>query len=106
MSQPTKRSVLTLAVAAMLLGVGACASAPRGERVYVREAPPVERVEVIGRAPGPNYVWVAGRWNWDGRGYAWMPGRWIVAERGYRSWRPGRWAHDRRGWYWIEGHWR
>jgi len=27
----------------------------------VRQAPPVERVEVIGTAPGPGYVWVPGR---------------------------------------------
>ena len=106
MLEQTKRKVVTVALAAALLGVGACASGPRGERVYVAAAPPVERVEVIGAAPGPTYVWVPGHWNWDTRTYMWMPGRWVVPDRGYRAWRPGHWAHDRRGWYWVEGHWR
>ncbi len=106
MIEQAKRKVMTVALAATLLGVAACASSPRGDRVYVRESPPVERVEVIGAAPGLNYVWIPGRWNWDTRRYVWMPGRWVVADRGYRAWRPGHWAHDRRGWYWVEGHWR
>jgi len=106
MIEQTKRKVMTVALAATLLGVAACASSPRGERVYVREAPPVERVEVIGTAPGPGYAWVPGHYNWDTRAYVWIRGRWIVLGRGYHAWRPGHWAHDRRGWYWVEGHWR
>ncbi len=96
----------TVAVtAALLMGLG-CASAPRGERVYVRDRPPVERVEVIGVAPGAGYAWVAGRWRWDQRQYVWVPGRWVAPERGYRAWQPGHWVQDRAGWYWVEGRWR
>jgi hypothetical protein len=101
-----KQTMTAAALALTLVGAGACASSPRGDRVYVREAPPVERVEVIGRAPAPGYVWVAGHWNWDRRQYSWIPGRWLQPAHGYRSWRAGHWAHDRNGWYWIEGRWR
>ena len=37
MIEQTKRKVMTVALAAALLGVAACASGPRGERIYVRE---------------------------------------------------------------------
>lgn len=106
MIERMKHRLTRAALAATVVIVAACASSPRGERVYVREAPPAERVEVISRSPGPGYVWVTGHWNWDTRQYVWIPGRWMVPERGYRVWRPGHWAHDRGGWYWIEGRWR
>lgn len=106
MIERMKHTITTALLAATLVCVAACASGPRGERVYVREAPPVERVEVIGTAPGAGYVWVAGHWNWDARQYVWISGRWLVPDRGYREWRPGHWGHDRNGWYWVEGRWR
>ena len=34
---------------------------------YVRYGPPPPRYGVIGRAPGPGYVWTDGYWNWSGR---------------------------------------
>lgn len=91
--------------AALMVGTG-CASAQRGERVYVRTGPPAARVEVIGVAPARGYVWVGGYWNWDRRAYVWVPGRWVAPARGYHRWQPGHWVHDRRGWYWIDGRWR
>ena len=83
-----------------------CASAPRGERIYVREAPPPERREVIVESPGRDYVWLRGHWAYAGGGYAWVPGRWVRPEREHNRWVEGRWVHDRGGWYYIEGHWR
>lgn len=106
MIERMRQRIAVVAVAAALLAGTGCASAQRGERVYVRAAPPAMRVEVVGVAPGPRYVWVPGYWNWDRRAYVWMPGRWVVPARGYRVWRPGHWVQDRRGWYWVEGRWR
>jgi hypothetical protein len=37
---------------------------------------PALRHEVRPRAPGANYQWRAGRWNWDGRQWAWVAGVW------------------------------
>ncbi|HXE60197.1 MAG TPA: YXWGXW repeat-containing protein, partial [Gemmatimonadaceae bacterium] len=76
MIERMKHRLTRAALAATVVIVAACASGPRGERVYVREAPPAERVEVISRSPGPGYVWVAGHWNWDTRQYVWISGRW------------------------------
>ena len=85
----------------------ACASNPPPENaIYVERRPPPERVEVIGTAPGPGYVWLRGYWRWGAGDYAWQSGRWAVAERGYRRWEPGQWRHGRRGYYWVEGRWR
>jgi hypothetical protein len=93
--------MLALAMAAL----NACASAPTRDRLYVLTPPPAQRVEVVGAAPGPGYVWVRGYYRWVGDGYAWVPGHWVVPVRGYHRWVPGYWAHDRRGWYRVEGHW-
>ena len=88
--------------------LAACAANPRpraGVEYVVRE-PPRERVEVIPRSPGVEYVWVKGHWGWRRNDYEWVPGHWAVPERGFREWVPGRWEHDRGGWFFVEGHWR
>lgn len=106
MLQRMKLYLTMLALGGVLLGTAACASAQTPRRVYVRVAPPAERVEVVTVSPGPGHVWVKGYYRWTGRAYVWVPGRWVVVRRGYHTWVPGHWAHDRHGWYWIEGHWR
>src|SRR5437870_2801917 len=77
-----------------LLPVAACAS-PRG-RMYVRVGPPAPIVETRVIAPGPEYVWLPGYYNWDGRAYAWVPGRWERAPRARVRWIPGHWVRERR----------
>ncbi len=75
-------------------------------RVYVPFAPPPPPVEVVGVAPSPRHVWIAGYHRWDGRAYVWVPGHWVVRPRPRAHWVPGHWAHHRRGYYWIDGRWR
>jgi hypothetical protein len=75
-------------------------------RVYVPAPPPPPVVEVVGVAPGPRHVWIAGYHRWDGRAYVWVPGRWVVRPRARTVWVAGHWAQHRRGWYWVRGHWR
>src|SRR5258707_15488503 len=70
----------------------------------VMVAPPVARVEVVGVAPYPGYVWVGGYWGWVGGRHEWIPGRWVAGRPGYhwgghvwvgagggRRMRPGAW---------------
>ncbi|HKR54785.1 MAG TPA: hypothetical protein VJS20_00680 [Gemmatimonadales bacterium] len=97
----------SLAVAAVLFaGALACVPPPPPGAVVVERRPPPDRVEVIGVAPAPNYIWIAGHWGWSGGDYMWIGGRWSPIERGYRRWEPGHWRHHGHEWYWVEGHWR
>jgi hypothetical protein len=42
-------------------------------RVFVYVGPPVGYY-----SPGPNYVWVAGHYDWDGYQYVWVDGQWVL----------------------------
>jgi len=70
----------------------------------VMTAPPPPRYEPL-PPPRGGFVWVPGRWAWDGRAYAWRPGGWERERAGY-AYAPGRWIEDRGGWRWAEGDWR
>ncbi|MBB3639161.1 MULTISPECIES: YXWGXW repeat-containing protein [Variovorax] len=70
----------------------------------VMTAPPPPRYEPL-PPPRGGFVWVPGRWMWDGRAYAWRPGGWQPERVGY-VYAPGRWIEDRGGWRWTEGDWR
>lgn len=105
------RSITRVRLAAALLvgpmlTLGACATTVPRERVYVRAAPPPERVEVVAVAPGPRYVWVRGHWRRDRADWDWVPGRWVAIAPGYNRWVAGHWARNRYGWYWVDGRWR
>lgn len=108
MTSRTRKGRLLIGLLGMLGATAiACASnSPPDNAVYVVRRPPPDRVEVIGVAPSPGYVWIRGYWNWNGGDYAWTSGRWAAPERGYRRWEPGQWRHGRRGWFWVEGRWR
>lgn len=78
-----------------------------GEMIYVREAPPAPRGEVIsGVSPGPHYVWVGGYWSHHPTGYTWVPGRWAIRPRPGVVWVPGYWERHPRGHVWVAGRWR
>lgn len=97
------------ALLALLLGtlnLGGCVVTP--PRVYVggaiAVAPPEPRVEVIGVAPAPGYVWIGGYWNWIGERHVWVPGRWRPGRPGY-YWVSHRWVAGGGGWRLEPGHW-
>jgi hypothetical protein len=46
------------------------------ERTVVRGPRPADRVEVVTARPGPEYVWVGGRWERRGDEWEWISGRW------------------------------
>lgn len=103
-----RRRILRSVIFLCSLGVAAtgCVPLPPPGVILVTRRPPGDRVELMGVAPGPGYVWAGGYWRWDGGDYGWVPGHWVLAERGHERWVPGRWRHARGGWYYVEGYWR
>jgi hypothetical protein len=95
-----RRFLLIVSMAALLVLMWGCYG-----MVYVREHPPVDRVEVIGVAPSPAYVWIGGYWRWD-RHWHWVPGHWERRPHRHAEWIRGYWSETPRGWIWIEGRWR
>src|ERR1700729_725158 len=66
--------------------------------------PPEPRVEVVGVAPTPGYVWLSGYWNWvDGR-HEWVEGRWSAPRAGHH-WVAHQWVRQGDGWRMKPGHW-
>jgi hypothetical protein len=67
-----------------------------------RVAPPPPRV--VYRDHRPGYVYVQGRWVWDGYQWTWVEGRWLRQRAGY-VYDQGYW--DRRGdtYVWVSGRW-
>ncbi len=100
-----------VALLAALCGIwaGGCAT-DRGlhgsaaQEVVVTEAPPADRAEGAGVAPGPDYAWVPGHWAWHDR-WVWDRGYWMLRPRPGAVWQPGHWDKDARGWVWVPGHW-
>jgi WXXGXW repeat (2 copies) len=104
-----QRSVLgaSLACAWMLTALVGCVVVP-DQRHYadgvVLVAPPAPRVEVIGAAPSPGYVWMAGYWNWVGDRHVWVAGRWSPPKPGHH-WVADQWVRQGDGWRMKSGHW-
>ena len=85
----------------------ACVVAPdQGHYVggVVMVAPPAPRVEVVGVAPYPGYVWIGGYWGWVGGRHEWVPGRWLTGRPGYH-WVGYAWVRAGDGWRMRPGHW-
>ena len=56
-------------------------------------------------APGPDYVWIGGEWEWGGGNYHWREGSCQHAREG-RSWNPGYWENGTKGYRWHKGNWK
>ena len=68
-------------------------------------------MEAIPVAPGPDYVWVTGYWQWRhtrlGFGHwEWVPGVWTRPPHRDAVWIEGRWEPHRGLNIWVDGHWR
>ena len=70
----------------------------------VMVAPPTPRVEVVGVAPTPGYVWAGGYWDWVGGRHEWVSGHWVAPKPG-RHWVAHQWARQGDGWRLKPGHW-
>jgi len=83
---------LYLAGAVLLCAMALPNFSDAGVHVRVRIASPAPRVVVA--KPKPHCVgavWVAGRWNWNGKKYVWIDGRYV---------------DPRPGFVWVDGHWK
>ena len=67
--------------------------------------PPAPRVEIRDVAPSPDYIWLPGYWDWNGRDYVWRSGEWAEAPSPQTVWIPGHWEQTPEGYTWISGHW-
>ena len=67
--------------------------------------PPPQSVVVIGRAPGPKYVWTGGYWRWHGGRYVWVAGKWMVPPRAGVVWVAPRWVPNNGGYVFVAGRW-
>ena len=111
----TKISILAAVVVSGLLFGAGCVqhrvvyvrepAVAAGGEVIVTATPPPPQVEVVGMAPGPEFVWVPGCWEWHGH-WVWAGGRWAVGPHPHAHWIPGRWARRGHGHVWIHGYWR
>lgn len=90
------------------LALGGCVVAPAGQPYYAGEpvmlAPPPPRVDVVGVAPYPGYIWIGGYWNWHSGRHHWVPGRWEPPRHGHR-WVPHRWEPYGSSWRQHPGRW-
>ena len=107
MWSPTARRLSLILILGVSPAAAACGGGPPPPgRVYVVDRPPRPPVEVRGAVPGPGWVWIPGRYQWQPNGFLWQVGHWDRVPRGKQRWERGHWNHDRRGWYWMEGRWR
>jgi hypothetical protein len=96
-----RKTLLSAAFAAALMGFGAAAQA---QSVTVRIAPPAPRHDVVPVARA-GHVWVRGHWQWRGNQYAWVPGHFVTARAGYVYQEP-RWVQRANGtWVFIGNTW-
>ena len=79
--------------------------APRRGVKIVDQAPPPPVPEVIPLAPGPEYYWIPGHWNWNGTWF-WVGGSYVARPWQRAVWFGGYWAMHGRGRIWIAGRWR
>lgn len=98
-------SLATLASGCVVRGrARATFIAPRPVAVVTisQPAPPPPRVVTWNARPG--FIYIEGRWNWNGNQYIWMDGHY-ERERANYIYRPGRWDNQGGRHVWVEGGW-
>ena len=80
--------------------------AAANQTVVVQQAPPPAPVEVVDAAPGPDYIWVDGEYDWNGVTWVWVGGHWGYPPHPHAIWVGGRRWHDGYGWHYQAGYWR
>jgi hypothetical protein len=78
---------------------------PHIEMHHVHVAPPHVRIETRSVAPGPDYVWVNGSWDWQGDQWIWVNGRWDRPTERSVVWVNPRYEREEDGWRYQPGHW-
>jgi hypothetical protein len=80
---------------------------PVSGELYASEAPPAPIYEAVPAAPGPDFFWIGGHWNWNGR-WVWVHGYYNRHPHFHPGggWEAGRWERRDNRWVWHDGHWR
>ena len=83
------------------------AKSQAGIFVNISIAPPAIPVYEQPFAPGPDYIWTPGFWQWDPNvgDYFWVPGTWVVAPQTGYLWTPGYWNFENGFYGWHGGYW-
>jgi hypothetical protein len=81
------------------------AAAAAGCSRTVMEAPPPAQTEVETVAPGPDYVWIGGYWDWSWGHYAWIGGHWERPDHPRAEWIQPRWEHRGDRYVFVKGYW-
>lgn len=68
--------------------------------------PPPPRYGIVGRPPGPGFMWTDGYWDRRGGSWFWVGGRWLRPPHGRARWEPGHWRQDGNRWRFERGRWR
>jgi hypothetical protein len=83
----------------------------------IYDYPPPTRVVVVQQpvatevpppaAPGPDYVWVSGHWEWDTSGgrWVWYGASWQRPPAPNAVWQAGYWSQQGPSWVWVHSHW-
>ena len=56
-------------------------------------------------APGPDYLWTPGYWDYANTGYYYVPGSWVGAPYAGALWTPGWWGYGGSRYRWHHGYW-
>ena len=103
----TRRKILALGIATMLVGLGTNATVANAEThsfsVQLNVAPPAVIYEET-PAPRHGYVWAEGYWDYDHGHHIWRRGHWERERRGQR-WHNGAWTERDGNWYLRRGYW-
>ncbi len=72
---------------------------------YAPDPPPALPEYDQPQAPGPDYIWTPGYWNYADTGYYWVPGSWVLAPYTGALWTPGYWGYYNHRYLWHRGYW-
>ena len=74
------------------------------ETTYLPQPQPSIDTGPPGPAPGQNYFWIPGHWQWLGERYVWQAGYWAAYQPDW-IWVPATYAWTPRGWVYVPGYW-
>jgi len=101
--------ILGCAVGLAALGCYVSAAVPVGysAEFEVEGPPPPPQEEVVVTAPGPDYIWIGGFWDWDVgvRHYVWRAGRWDRPPHAEAHWIAPHYEFRSGHHYFHRGHW-
>ena len=78
---------------------------PAATVIDVNGATPPSKEEVMGKQPGPKYVWMAGNWRFYSGRYVWIKGRWSLPPEPNAAYTPPHWEIVNGNSVFTEGYW-